>query len=166
MVIKPATLEDLPHLNQHLRLWGPPDYHERQIRGQADGGRLWLIAWRDGRPVGHLALNWAGASRPEIRAYVRDCPHLSAIGVQETLRSQGIGRALIEAAERRVLEQGYPRVGLGVSIDNIRARALYERLGYQDWGHGLYMIQWDSYDEQGNKEPVEERCIYLVKELP
>jgi ribosomal protein S18 acetylase RimI-like enzyme len=158
-------MNDLPVLNQLLHLWGPPDYHEQRVREQAEGVGLWLIAWRDDEPVGHLQIKWSGSDRPQLKVHVNDCPQLSAIGVKPELRSEGIGTTLIEAAENIVRQKGYEQVGVGVSLDNVRARQLYERLGYKDWGHGTYRITWYRYRERGDKEQVEEMCIYLLKKL-
>jgi ribosomal protein S18 acetylase RimI-like enzyme len=46
-------------------------------------------------------------------------------------RGQGIGRALVAAAHARVREVGVRRAWLVTTNDNLRALALYQRLGYQ-----------------------------------
>jgi GNAT superfamily N-acetyltransferase len=158
-------MRDLALLNEHLHLWGPPDYHERKIREQLSGEVFWLIAWRDDLPVGHLQIGWSGAERPEFEAHLGDCPHVSRVGVRAEMRSQGIGSALIEAAEDIIRKRGYSRVGLGVGVDNVRARQLYQRLGYGDCGHGTYTVSWTQYDGNETRGRVEEVCIYLWKEL-
>jgi GNAT superfamily N-acetyltransferase len=43
---------------------------------------------------------------------------------------RGLGRRLIEAAMRTLAEQGYPMLSLAVTEDNIRARRLYESMGF------------------------------------
>jgi GNAT superfamily N-acetyltransferase len=164
-VVRPASMRDLALLNEHLHLWGPLDYHERKIEEQLSGGVLWLIAWRDGLPVGHLQIGWSGAERPEMASHLGDCPHVSRVGVRAEMRSQGIGSAMIEAAEDIIRKRGYGRVGLAVAIDNDRARRLYQRLGYRGCGHGTYTVSWYQYDGNEPRERVEEVCIYLWKDL-
>jgi len=61
-------------------------------------------------------------------------PHqllLDGLGVQDDLRSQGIGIALLEAVNQRAKELGKTEVILEVVDTNPRAKALYERFGYQ-----------------------------------
>jgi hypothetical protein len=90
-----------------------------------------------GTPVGHLNIKWAGNDAPEVRAHLPGAPELSAVGVwPPEMRSHGIGRKLIEAAEGMAKAKGYSRFLLGVEVANHRARRLYQRLGYQDWAHG------------------------------
>ena len=43
---------------------------------------------------------------------------------------RGVGRALLDAAEARALEEGAEFMTLHVLSANTRARALYERCGY------------------------------------
>ena len=75
----------------------------------------------DGNQVlGFVILNMAGA----FTGYIQ------TICVVEHERSRGIGRMLVEFAERRIFRDS-PNVFLCVSSFNPRARALYERLGYQ-----------------------------------
>lgn len=56
--------------------------------------------------------------------------YLQTVCLAPGSRDQGLGRRLIEFAERRIGEVS-PNVFLCVSDFNPRARALYERLGYQ-----------------------------------
>ena len=61
-------------------------------------------------------------------------PHqllLDGIGVQAHLRSRGIGTALLGAVSRRAKDLGKTEVILAVVDTSPRARALYERFGYQ-----------------------------------
>jgi ribosomal-protein-alanine N-acetyltransferase len=56
--------------------------------------------------------------------------YIQIIAVSPDARSTGVGSKLIEFAERRIFSQ-FPNVFLCVSSFNPRARALYERLGYE-----------------------------------
>ena len=47
---------------------------------------------------------------------------------------QGIGTAIIHAAETIAADWSRSAIGLAVGPDNHVARRLYERLGYQPWG--------------------------------
>ena len=54
-------------------------------------------------------------------------------------------------------------VGLAVGLENVRARSLYERLGYTPWEHGSFEVSWDAPDHPSGRES--ETCIYMLKLL-
>jgi ribosomal protein S18 acetylase RimI-like enzyme len=56
--------------------------------------------------------------------------HLEVIVVRDDAEGQGIGKALIHTIEQAVREQGAQSMTLHVFATNTRARAVYERLGY------------------------------------
>lgn len=85
------------------------------------------------------------------------------LAVHPALQSCGVGTVLIEAAEQRIRNRGLPRAELGVEEDNVRARALYERLGYR-----AYDRRPDSWDEQGPDGTLrrhETMCTMMRKDL-
>lgn len=55
---------------------------------------------------------------------------LTSVAVSRDAVGQGLGRRLVEEAERIAREAGCDRMRLEVRADNDRARALYERAGY------------------------------------
>jgi ribosomal-protein-alanine acetyltransferase len=59
---------------------------------------------------------------------------LYSIATAPGVAGQGIGRALIEAAERAAVEQGKRSLRLEVRQDNKRAVAIYERAGFRSVG--------------------------------
>jgi GNAT superfamily N-acetyltransferase len=87
---------------------------------QEAGGSTLLVAWDGDRPVGSGQLDLRG-----------DVTQLRNLGVDEAERGRGIGTAIMRAAEERV---GSGRLTVRVALDNPRARALYERLGYRGTG--------------------------------
>jgi Acetyltransferases len=56
------------------------------------------------------------------------------VEVLERYRGQGIGTALIAAAEREAAARGFDRLTLTVSTGKPDVQALYERLGFRDAG--------------------------------
>ncbi len=56
------------------------------------------------------------------------------LAVLPALQSRGLGTLLVRAAERRIRDRGRSRAELAVEENNVRARALYERLGYVAYG--------------------------------
>lgn len=91
---------------------------------------LWhVVALRDGDVVG-----WCDVlpSHPPGGA----CSHTGklGIGVLAHERGAGIGERLLRAAIARARDQGFTRIELMVRVDNPRAIALYERVGFAHEG--------------------------------
>jgi len=60
---------------------------------------------------------------------------LYSIAVDPTRARRGVGRALMAASERYAAAHGRESLRLEVRADNHAAIALYERLGFQQFGH-------------------------------
>ena len=82
-----------------------------------------LMARRGGEPCGFLLLHPTG---------VAGSPYIASIATSEAVRGQGVGSALLEAAEQWIPEARH--IFLCVSSFNTRARRLYERRGYVQAG--------------------------------
>ena len=57
---------------------------------------------------------------------------LEELFILEEYRSRGLGREFFAAAEEYASANGFARIRLEVEEDNVRARSLYQRLGYED----------------------------------
>ena len=108
------------------------------------GRALVLLAFDGPDPVG-LATCFLGVSTFQARPLL----NIHDLAVVPTHRGRGIGRALLNAAEREALQHGCCRLTLEVQEGNTRARKLYERFGFTDYVLG---------------EPVATR--FLCKSLP
>lgn len=60
--------------------------------------------------------------------------YVANLGVKKELRSKGIGKTLIEFAQRRASERGLAELVLDVSENNPRAEALYQSIGFKVTG--------------------------------
>lgn len=85
-----------------------------------DETREIYVAEESGVIRGFIILNMRGAF----------VGYIQTVCVDSNLRGSGIGTRLVEFAERRIFAET-PNVFLCVSSFNPRARALYERLGYE-----------------------------------
>jgi RimJ/RimL family protein N-acetyltransferase len=87
-----------------------------------------IVAEDAGEIVGRLSI--ARDSHPA-------CAHVADIGlmVAQGARRQGVGRALLEAAERWARSSGIAKIELHVFPYNDAALALYERAGYEREGY-------------------------------
>jgi ribosomal protein S18 acetylase RimI-like enzyme len=79
------------------------------------------IAELGGRHAGYL---WVGRSLTAGIAWVQD------IEVDTEFRGRGLGRRLMQEAERLAAGLGYDRIGLNVMGGNTVAIRLYDSLGY------------------------------------
>jgi GNAT superfamily N-acetyltransferase len=164
MEITMCRAEDIEVLERFLPSNSVGDSHTARFARQEAGESSYLVPWLDGRPVGHGEVRWTGCAAPEVRAVQPGCPELNGLLVSpSSLRSQGIGTALIRTAERLAGERGIAVMGLGVGHGNPRAEALYARLGYRPTV--AYVDRWAYLDERGVRQEEAESCTFLVKTL-
>lgn len=83
--------------------------------------------------------------------------------VHPALRSRGIGTVLMTAAEERIRRRGLHWATLGVEDHNLRARALYERLGYL--ACGSERESWTVETSDGTLARHEGVCTVMRKYL-
>ena len=91
-------------------------------------GVLVLLALAEGSPVG-VAVCFLGLSTFRARPLL----NIHDLAVLPEWRGQGIGRALLAAAEDRARQRGCCRLTLEVQDTNERALRLYERFGFSDF---------------------------------
>ena len=163
--IRPLAQEEIPLLDAHLDAGRLAGRHHDRFTQQQDGILTYLIAWLDGIPVGHTMVRWEGTTDAYVADRIADCANLEDLFVMPELRSKGIGTQILSYGERLAAERRFARIGLAVGIDNLRARALYERLGYVDTGFGVFEIGGTYTDIHGNVREWREVCEYLVKGL-
>ncbi|WP_307174056.1 GNAT family N-acetyltransferase [Streptomyces africanus] len=164
MEITVCRAADVPLLDQYIGSPGATSFHARRFERQEQGRSTYLVAWVDARPVGHTELRWGGCDDAAVRAARPGCPEINALSVwPETLRSRGIGSALIRAAEERARERGRTAIGLGVADDNPRAAVLYARIGYRPLTP--YVGRWSYEGHDGVTHECVEELTFLVKEL-
>lgn len=163
--IRPLAQSEIPLLDAHLDARRLAGRHAERYEQQRRGALTYLIAWRDGLPVGHAMARWTGAMDEFVSSRIADCAHIEDLFVTPALRSGGVGSRILAHAERLALGRGFARIGLAVGIDNPRARSLYERRGYADAGFGIFEIGGTYRDIDGVERRWREVCEYLVKGL-
>jgi len=146
--IRPGSADDLTVL---VAVLGERHWFTDRLARQRRGGGVVLVAWLEGRPVGEVFLDLEPATEPEVRRQLAGVPRLDHLEVAGPLWGRGIGTALIGAAEAAARQLGYERIALGVGLDSRRARRLYARLGYADWGQGTVVGTWWSIPMLGHR---------------
>jgi len=160
--IRPGSDADLATL---VAVLGEHHWFTDRLARQQRGGGVLLVAWLDGRPAGEVFLECEPANEPEVRRQLPGVPRLGHLEVLGPLWGQGIGTALIGAAEDSARQLGHERIALGVGLDSPKARRLYERLGYVDWGQGTVVGTWVEYPDDGPPVTLSETWSVLVKRL-
>jgi ribosomal protein S18 acetylase RimI-like enzyme len=106
------------------------DYLDWVERCVAENERAVQVAERDGAVVGYVFV------LPESLTYIWDAAVVNEVFVREAHRGTGMADDLMEAALAVARDQDLPldRVVLDVDPDNERARAFYDRWGFEPWG--------------------------------
>ncbi len=119
-------------------------------------GSTFLIAWDEGRPVGHAHVAWDGTKL--------GAPEIQDVYVAESARRRGVAATLTHAAEAEALARGHNRLSLSVGTGNFAAQALYDRLGFANAGLEPERIQ-GTILLRGEPFEVDDTLVYLVKRL-
>jgi len=109
----PATAEQVWQRLQRLE----GDSEHAALVAQAPGGEV----------VGWLHVHLAHTLELDTQA------EISGLVVEEAWRSRGVGRVLMEYAEKWAVAQGCRTIRLRTNVLRERAHTFYERLGYELW---------------------------------
>jgi RimJ/RimL family protein N-acetyltransferase len=117
---RPRTLMTTPEEFWSVRQW-------RKHRMDWGDNGVWLVAEVDGKVIASLGCD--RARRPREK-------HLCEFGVTvgRAFRGIGVGRAMLETLEVWARESGVEKIMLRVFDTNVRARGLYEKMGYVSEG--------------------------------
>ena len=126
---RPATAADLPAIREVVgtayarylsRMDRPPAPMLADYGAAVDAGRLWVT----GRPVaGLIELTEAG-----------DALHVGNVAVRPGSQGTGLGRLLMDFAERRAILLGLTRLSLYTNEVMTENQAIYAHLGYHEVG--------------------------------
>ena len=117
-----------------------PDRRYWRVRHAIDGREQLLVAEAAGQVLGAVSVHWEEGCDP---------PHPWIYGgeVLADWRGRGIGSLLWQAAHEECMSRGHEAVSLDVDVENVAARRLYERLGYDLVGPHLH--RWAARDRAG-----------------
>ena len=115
------------HVSQIARLeaqcFSDP-WSEKSIASELENPlSLWLVAEENGQVLGYVGSQT-----------VLDESDMMNVAVDPRFRRQGIARALIETLIAELAKMGSRCLRLEVRVSNENARALYERMGFQQLG--------------------------------
>ena len=123
----------------------------------AADGSTYLIAWEDGRAVGHAHVAWQ-------RTHL-GLPEIQDVFVLPEHRRRGVATELTRAAEEEARRRGWDRISLSVSSEgNEPARRLYEGSGYVEAAVAPVRVL-GSITLRGRAVEVDDTLTYLTKSL-
>lgn len=124
VLIRPGETADVDAMVQIENAAFPTDRlnHKAMRRSLRSPTISILTAVQDGAPVGYALLHRRRGS---------SIVQLASIAVAASAAGRGLGKRLLEAAEREAARHGGRRVRLEVRPDNKGALALYEGAGYR-----------------------------------
>ncbi len=141
--LRPATAADrewLLPLSARLHDFGPPPWRPREqmdaavaswidaaITGGGAGTAIVVAEDGEGKPLGFIHVH---AAQDFFTGETHG--HVSDIVVVPGAEGAGVGRALMAAGEKWSREKGHRVLTLAVFEKNVRARTLYERLGFEN----------------------------------
>ena len=145
LTVRDATVDDIPALRA---IKGTEALHRDRIAQAADGATWrYLVAVVDGEVAAHCCLVFA---QPALWPTATQFPRMIDLCVRADLRSRGIGREFIRRIEAVAAERGCREMWLSVDPEhNVRARSLYERLGYEAATPEPVWVKWSWRDSGG-----------------
>ncbi len=160
--IRPIRESDLPALEwegeyQHFRRL----YAEHYEASKAGTTLIYVAETSTGLMIGQVFLLLD--SRNKDVADGRHRAYLFSFRIKPAYRNQGLGSYMLNYVENQLLLRGYIIVRLNVAQDNPKARALYERRGYQVIG--LSSGVWQYQDDQGVWQTMREPAWKMIKRL-
>ena len=139
MILRDATEADFDTARRLLDQLGyAPDEAEFRRRFdsvRATAGHRIIVAEDGGAVVGVLQVFERPALDKGCEAVVQ------ALVIDDSVRSRGVGEALMREAEAWAARRGLAATSLYTSIKRARAHAFYERLGYRIKGTSHLMVR-------------------------
>jgi GNAT superfamily N-acetyltransferase len=138
--------------------------HQLRFRRQLAGEGTYFVAWSEEAPAGWVFLIFPEHASERALGGAQ----LSDLQVAAPYRGAGLGRALLDTAERAARDAGWGTIGLSVTVsnpDNDLARSIYHRRGYHDSGQGEFHDGYHYHDAAGVRRYHGEQHVYLVKRL-
>ncbi len=143
MTVRPASEDDFAAwLPLRMALWPhcPEENHRREMAELLrSGGTVLLAEEGDGQVSGFAELS----VRREHVDGARTSPvaYLEGWHVVPEKRSQGIGRALIDAAEAWAVEQGFTELASDAEVGNKGGIDAHLKLGFRETGRTVHFVR-------------------------
>jgi len=114
---------------------------ERQMAEIGAAGRHFLLAYADGEPAGYVSLR-VGDPPGELQG--EKAIEIVQLYSEKKMIGKGIGPVLMQAALDLAREKGFDWVWLGVWEHNHRAKAFYQKWGFERFGEHIFFVGLDA----------------------
>ena len=152
IIIREVLTSDPPVMAAAFRAqrWNKPEsQYQQYLQEHQSGVRTVLLAEVEKQPSlvefsGYLTIVWESEYQPFRKEHI---PEIVDFNVLIKYRRQGIGKALMDEAEKRIaLRSPIAGIGVGLTPDYGPAHILYIKRGYIPDGRGLFFknhhLQW------------------------
>jgi GNAT superfamily N-acetyltransferase len=130
LAIRPLAAEDVDALA--AAIGKRPEVLRQYVAEQAGGAVATFVAWDGDACVGYVILRWRS------HWFDDDIPEIQDFNVARARRRQGIGSALLDAAEAcAATRSAVVGIGVGMTADYGAAQIMYVTRGYVPDGRGL-----------------------------
>ena len=163
-VVRDAEEGDIPKLTA-IKGVGSEVIHRDRLRDAQNGSFRYLVILVGQEVIGFACLVFRRPSYWSDAGELEHLPQIVDLQIQEAWRGQGYGTAFIRAIEQLAAaetNQIYIRVE---PIDNPRAYALYQQLGYQSLQTQPYQKTWEFTDSEGELHRGMDWVVDMVKKL-
>ena len=120
-----ADAEAIARLTEQLGYSATPEAVRARLHAAAQGQQDVFVAEEEGRVAGWLHI--VGCERLQSAPFAE----IAGLVIDEAYRAQGVGTALIEAAEAWARQQGFSTVRVRSNVVRDSAHGFYERRGFQ-----------------------------------
>ncbi len=144
VTIRPVTEDDFKDwLAMALELW--PDYEPDELRAILDGllpddkQEPFICRLGDGSPAGFLDLS----TRTDYVEGTESSPvgYIEGIFVKDELRGTGIGRKLVEFAERWAADKGFTQLASDAELGNTDSHEFHKSVGFEETGRIVAFVK-------------------------
>jgi len=138
-IIRRMRPDDEAAINAALRAMGwdeRPGLYTRYMAEEKEGRRITFVAERRGAPLGYVTLIREAEHGPFVD---KKWPEISDFNVFEAYRRQGVGSALMDAAEAAAAKfSEVVTIGVGLHPGYGSAQRMYIKRGYIPDGSGVW----------------------------
>lgn len=145
VTVRHARLSDAPeHARMRAALW--PDEDPAELESEleeflADSTQVAFVAERD------ADRRLCGFAEASVRRFANSndespCAFLEGWWVDEDMRRQGVGKALVAAIEQWARELGFTELGSDALLDNTLSHQAHRALGFEERERVIYFRKW------------------------
>jgi ribosomal protein S18 acetylase RimI-like enzyme len=157
--VQALAVDDLRHDDLQMLGWSGSLLHVQSVAAALKRVSVGEVDYLVVRAPGGEPIAKGGVDQADPRGPGK----LWQLATHPELQGLGLGSALVQALEERVRVRGLSSAWLGVELDNLHARRLYERLGYSPFGEED--DRWETEDARGHSHSYEARVILMRRAL-